>query len=140
MPLPPGQRCREAQAKTRIPIHIFRWNEFPIEFKFPDERELNTVTAANIKLFLRCGFSFAILIAIPALSLAASGPADAGTGALHGYVTTKTESDSTNVPQVVVRSDDGQFREVVATDSTGKFAVSSLSPGRYQVALLESGA
>jgi hypothetical protein len=41
---------------------------------------------------------------------------------------------------VIVRSGNGDFREVVATDSAGSYAVTALSPGRYEVAATDGGA
>jgi len=114
-----------------------------VELIFPDESELNTVIAANSRHFLRNCLSFSILMTLPAFSLAANGPGhvDAGVpgaGSLHGAVT-RADGESPSGTQVVVRSDDGDFREVVAADSDGKFEVSALSPGTYEVTRLEAG-
>ncbi len=117
-------------------MHTYRENAFQTESAFPDERELNTVIAANSRHFRAYLLPFAILATLPALSLAASGPSDTSTGSLHGVVA-HTAADS--AAQVSVRSQDGNFREVVAADPAGNFTVSALTPGRYEVTLVKSG-
>jgi hypothetical protein len=96
------------------------------------------------KYFLRCCFAVAILISFPGLSNAASGPANSdasnsNSGSLHGRVLGE-EGSSPARTQVIVRSGNGDFREVVATDSAGSYAVTALSPGRYEVAATDGGA
>ena len=93
--------------------------------------------------FLRSSLTVAILVNLPALSHAASGPANsdlgsATSGSLHGTVV-RDDRGSLSGTQVVVRSDNGNFREVVAADSAGNFAVSALPPGHYEVASVEGG-
>jgi hypothetical protein len=59
-------------------------------------------------------------------------------GSLHGTIVREDGASPTGT-QVLVRSENGNFRDVVTADSAGKFAVSSLSPGRYEVAAVPSG-
>jgi hypothetical protein len=100
---------------------------------FPDEREPIPVIAANLRHYRTFLLPIAMLATLPTLSSAAVSPADAGTGSLHGTVA------GAPAAQVSVRSEDGNFREVVAADPAGSFTVSALAPGRYEVALVESG-
>jgi len=98
------------------------------------------VIAADIRLSLTYGLSFAILLTVPVPSRAASGPA--GTGNLHGSVSGSVEqasAEAASPAQVVVRGKDGQFREIVAADAAGNFSVSALAPGRYEVARIVNG-
>ncbi len=80
----------------------------------------------------------AMLLVTPVASSAAGGPGEVGKGSLHGVLVHGGEA-AAQVSQVVVSSQSTGFRDVVTTDPFGEFAVESLDPGTYSVALAENG-
>ena len=80
----------------------------------------------------------AIITNISAVSYAASGSIGAAadnsnSGSIHGAIK-GTGDDSPTTTHVLIRSDSGGFREVVAADVTGRFVAQGLAPGHYEVA------
>ena len=114
-----------------------------IDESIADEREPNNFMAKYLQCVLRYSFFFAILISLATYSNAASGPTRSDSpvtdsGSLHGRVV-RADGNSLADTQVVVRSNDGDFREVVAADADGKFSVSALNPGQYEIAAVVGG-
>jgi Putative beta-barrel porin-2, OmpL-like. bbp2/Carboxypeptidase regulatory-like domain len=100
----------------------------------------------HLRHFLGFLSAFAVLASFTTTAFAENGSgtsdlSNTNSGSIHGTVV-REDGGSRQGAQVVIRSDKGDFRVVVASDAAGEFSVASLSAGRYEVvpAALEGGA
>src|ERR1700722_4409608 len=107
------------RVELRFKSESFRW----VDESVTDEREQTTLITTNSRYLLGYCLTFVILANLPAISHAASGPSDSdlsstNSGTLHGTIV-RNNQDSPTGSQVVVRSNNGDFREVISADSMG---------------------